>query len=110
MATVPTLVTSGSQTANVGSEHTLFSTTTPGVYTFNANVGNLANGDVVEFWLQNKVLSAGSYQNVMIETRGHVQGIPHVKFPPVEVLHGINVVLKQTDGTSRAFPWEVIQL
>jgi len=51
---------SGTQTAVIGTEHTLASPTTAKTRQLVVDLSNLANGDVVELKVRRKVLAAGA--------------------------------------------------
>jgi hypothetical protein len=101
-----TVDSSGTQTATIGTEHTLDSPTTNATYVFHADTVNLALGDLVELRIYDMVdgtnyrqLWKGTYQNPQINN-GKAS-------PPIAVTTQAKFTLKQTAGTGRAFPWSV---
>lgn len=112
----------GTQTATIGTEHTLDAETTAGVYTLSVNVKNLANGDTLELRAYQKVLT-GDAQSYLtyFTTMSNVQGdaaavgssasgeVVTVTVPVVGAF-GCTFTLKQTAGTGRSFDWRVDQL
>jgi hypothetical protein len=101
-----TVDSSGTQTATIGTEHTLSSPTTSATYVLSVDTINLALGDLVELRCYDKVdgtnyrlMWKGSYQNPQI-TNAKAS-------PPLAVTTQAQFTLKQTAGTGRAFPWSV---
>jgi hypothetical protein len=100
---------SGTQTATVGTEHTLNTTTpetTDGVYQFYVDVANMALGDELEIRIKEKVISSGTQREVFYAKRSHAQTRPFVS-PTFILLHGWDFTIKQTAGTGRSFPWSI---
>lgn len=101
-----TVDNSGSQTATIGTEHTLDSPATNATYVLAVDTVNLANGDLVELRCYDKVdgtnlrqIWKGTYQHAQINN-GKVS-------PPLAVTAGAQFTLKQVAGTGRVFPWSV---
>jgi hypothetical protein len=101
-----TVDNSGSQTAVIGTEHTLDSPTTNATYVFSVDTVNLTLGDLVELRCYDMVdgtnfrqMWKGSYQNAQINNAK--------ASPPLAVTTQAKFTLKQTAGTGRAFPWSV---
>jgi hypothetical protein len=100
---------SGSQTATIGTEHTLLDTADSGIYRLKVSLVNLANEDIVELRYYDKVRSGDSYTVVYYSAYANAQGADgaEVISPALECPNGAKFTLKQTSGTGRAFPWAV---
>jgi len=112
---MPTVESSGTQTATVGTEHTLATITTSRTLILRVKTNNLADGatpDIVELKVYAKVLTgdttppdatvlayAATYVGKQAET---------VKCSiPITSPFSAAFTLKQTQGTGRAFAWSV---
>ena len=100
----------GSQTATLDTEHTLATVTTAGTYVLSVDLSNLALGDKVTLRAKAKVRSTGTTRTVFTGTYAHVQENPVAMSIPIPAVSECVFTLEQTDGTGRAFPWEVISL
>ena len=108
----------GSQTATIGTEHTLSGGTfsTQGSYVLAVDMLNLVNGDVVELRVYTILDAAdnnvsqqavlGSYSNVQADLNKYSIPIP----VDGTVTTQIKFTLKQTAGTGRAFPFNIMTL
>ena len=103
----PAVESSGSQTAVIGTEHTLASPTTAKTRQLVVDLVNLVNGDVVELRVKRMCLAAGTVREWMCATYANVQAGPMVLSIPCPSPHGATFTLKQTVGTGRVFPWSV---
>ena len=101
---------SGTQTAVVGTEHTLDSPTTAKTRALLVNVVAMLAGDTVELRISGSVLAGGTPRLILMSTFSGVVGAPHTQSPPILMPQGGAVTLKQTAGTARAFPWAIITL
>lgn len=105
------VVSSGSQTAVIGTEHTLDTITAAGVYQLVVDVSNLADGstpDIVEFRVYGKARSSDS--EMLLYSSGEYQGNQSLNLKAsVAVVspHHAKFTLIQRQGTGRAFPWAV---
>lgn len=102
-----TVVDSGTQTAVLDTEHTLFETTTNGAYSSSINLGNMASGDITIIRLHKKVLTGSTQDLIRPWTFTGAQTdkvfyIPHISAP-----FGVKITIEQTDGTGRDYPWSV---
>lgn len=110
-----TAFASGTQTATVGTEHTLASVNEAGVYTLHVDLVNLATGDIVELRVKQVVLSAGVAQVVYQHAWHGAQPTDDtlaVSMPISNDLAEVGALvmtLKQTHGTGRAFPWKALK-
>lgn len=97
--------TTGSQSASIGTEHTLASPTTAGTYVLEVDTSNLVNGDLVELRVYNKV-DGTNYRQVWKGAYQHIQVDNNKASPPLALAGaGAKFTLKQTAGTGRSFPW-----
>lgn len=99
---------SGTQTSSVDIEHTLSTKTDPKVYILSVDLSAMALGDIVELRLKTKVLTGGTSRVAYLATYAHVQGQPNVYSVPVPISWEIIATLKQTAGSSRNYPWELL--
>ena len=102
------LEASGTQTATVGTEHTLATLTTAKTFQLYVDLANLASGDVVELRVYLKVLSGGTSREAQYAVYSGVQGQPIVWSIPVMSDIEVKFTLYQTAGTGRSFPWKVL--
>lgn len=104
-------VSSGTQSATVTTEHTLLDTATAGDYQFKVNLVNMANGDVLELRIYDKVLSADGYGVAFSAVYTDAQGTDGeiAVSPPLMMPNGGKFTLKQTAGTGRSFKWVVVK-
>lgn len=101
---------SGSQTAVIGTEHVLNTTTpetTDGVFQMFVDVANMVAGDVLELRVKEKCRTGDTIRQILISTMAGVQSDPLWVSPSFVLLHGWDFTLKQTAGTGRAFPWSI---
>ena len=103
-----TLETSGSQTAVIGTEHTLATLTTAKTFVVTVDTINMAAGDTVELRVYSTVLVAGTSRVVYYGAYQHAQGSPIKVSVPVVSHTEWHATLKQTAGTGRVFPWNVL--
>jgi len=99
---------SGTQTAVISTEHTLFTTTTNKFYMGYIDLTNLSGGDTVELRLKVKIKGAGSVVQVRTETFSGAQVDPLWYFPPLPSDLEITITLKQTAGSGRNFDWRIL--
>lgn len=104
-----TLEASGTQTATVGTEHTLASITTPRTLAAYVDLSNMASGDVVEIRVKIKIKSTGALVVFSLDIFQGAQNEPklfYAPFMPSDLQW--DLTLKQTAGTGRAFDWRVL--
>lgn len=110
-----TSVQHGSLTAD-GTEQTIESPsiTGAGSYVLAVDMVNLAAGDTVELRVKTKVISTSTLQLVYYATYSNAQTSLNTYSIPVPidgtVSTQISFTLKQTAGTNRVFPWNVMTL
>jgi hypothetical protein len=106
-----TVDSSGTQTATIGTEHTLAAgSTTNATYVFHVRLNNLTYGDNVELRVYTMTLAAGSLELIWKSTHTHVPICTVVQSPPVPSDQSIKVSLKQTAGTGRSFDWKLLRV
>lgn len=100
----------GTQTAVVGTEHTLASPTAGKTRALLVDVAAQVAGDVVELRIFGPVLVDGTSRLILMTTFGGVIAAPNTQSWPAIMPHGGTVTLKQTAGTARAYPWDICTL
>lgn len=101
---------SGTQTATIGTEHTLITDVTNGTYYYQVDVNNMVLGDVLELRIYTICLSGGASSLTWQHTIG--PGLPpetNIASPAQPSDQSYKATLKQTAGTGRAFPWKVLR-
>lgn len=108
MSTV-TLEASGTQTATIGTEHTLTTLTGLKVYTFFVDCANMVDGDETELRVYYTVLTGGverlMYPPMVIK---NAQTSMIKQSLPIPSDISCKFTLKQTAGTGRNFAWKVL--
>lgn len=106
-----TLDNSNTQTATVGTEHTLSTSTTNGTYVLEVDTTNLVAGDLLELRIYTKTLSGdGSDALAWKGTFQHAQIAIKKISPPVASDVSLRATLKQVAGTSRNFNWKLLRM
>lgn len=105
------VATSGSQTATLGTEHTLATITAAGVYQLAVDMNAMLNGETLELKIYGKARTTDTERLMWSGVFVNAQtGAPLPLLPPLVSPHSYRVTLKQTGGTGRAYPWAVYQL
>lgn len=110
-----TAFASGTQAATVTTEHFLSSPNAAGVYTLHVDLVNMVAGDYVELRIYQMVLTGGTQRVAYLETYQGAQpagALIAISVPISNELTDTNALrfsLLQTLGTSRNFPWKVLQ-
>lgn len=104
------VMASGTQSATVGTEHTLTSQTVFRVYQLQVDFSALAAGELAEIRIKTKVLSGSALNTVKLAAiqGGSTQPV-FVSFPLASDIQ-FDATIKQINGTGRTFPWKVIAL
>ena len=107
-----TVVGSGTQTAVINTEHSLYSDTVSGTFVFRVNLVNMAAGDLLELRMKSKVLSGDTLAVVYKYSFYNAAAVDNIIQQSVPVVSdiGVTCTLKQTQGTGRSFTWSVLQL
>jgi len=112
------VVASGTQTAVIGTEHELATSTTGKTYVLVVDCVNLVNWvaassqlpDVVELRLYTKVLSGGAEGLAYIATYVGVQSTKIKYSVPVPANISIKATLKQVSRVGVDFPWALLSI
>lgn len=109
---MPTPAGSGTQTAVIGTEHTLLTTTTPGDYCFKVDKNTMQAGDILELRIYDTVLSGGASRvGYKVSYSGVQSADDQISISvPIPIDVAMTATLKQTAGTGRAFPWKILLL
>jgi hypothetical protein len=101
---------SNTQSASVGTEHTLATPSSAKTRVLAVDLNALVAADVVELRIKAKVTSGGTERLAYLAVfAGPVTELT-VFSPPVPMVYGGTFTLKQTAGTGRSFPWEILTL
>ena len=104
------VVSSGTQTATISTEHSLATSTTGKTYVLAVNTANMVNGDELELRIYTKVLSGSTKQLAYYAAYAHTQGIPNKYSVPVPANQYCEASLKQTAGTGRSYEWALLSI
>ena len=102
---------SGTQTAVIGTEHTLLATADAGTYQLKVDLVNMAAADQVILRVKVKVLTAGTIRTIWsgaYEEAAPTDGMVAVSIPLL-CPFGATFTLQQVAGTGRNFDWSVDQ-
>jgi len=100
----------GTQTAVVNTEHVLATITDAGVYVLVVDTANMVNADILELRINTKAMHDGTSRLAYMASYAHIQGEPNKYSIPVPVDTEIIATLKQTAGTARDFPWNLLKV
>jgi hypothetical protein len=115
MPATPTAAASGTQTAVINTEHTLFDTSAAGVYAFRVDKNLMQDLDVLEVRVYEMVLTSGTRRVAYMKRFTNAQPTDDMIADSVSVWTDLSdsgalrFTLKQTAGTGRNFPWKVGQ-
>lgn len=105
----------GTQTATIGTEHTLVDVAVAGTFTLHVDPINLVAGDVLELRIYQIVLTGGTRRVAYLKRLSGVQPTDDMILISVPISNeltdagSVRFTLKQTTGTGRAFPWKVLK-
>jgi len=104
----------GSQTAVIDTEHTLKSLTADGLYVLYVDLSNMVDGDRTVIKTKVKIKSAGSevilFEDLVIGTDIEDGTVPPLyETPATAMTETMSYTLEQTDGTGRAYDWQVVK-
>lgn len=106
---------SGTQTATIGTEHTLADVAVAGTFTLHVDPVNLAAGDSVEIRIYQIVLTGGTRRVAYYARYDGAQVADDMIKISVPISNeltdagALRFTLKQLAGTGRAFPWKVLK-
>jgi len=109
MATV-LIEASGTQTAVIGTEHSLATVADAKISKLFVDVSALALGDELELRVKVAAASGGTRRQVSFGVYQNVQEDGIIVTEPFAAPYGAEYTLKQTAGTARTFPWVVISV
>jgi hypothetical protein len=93
----------------IGTEHSLATSTSNGVFIYEVDMTNLAAGEVVELRVKGTTLTGGAAAQMWKDNAVAPLINVRVQSPPVASDISINITLKQVSGTGRAFPWKLLR-
>jgi hypothetical protein len=105
---------SGSQTATIGTEHTLLDVAVAGTFTLHVDLINMAAGDITELRIYQMVATAGTRRVAYYATFSGAQPTDNMVQISVPISNdltdagALRFTLKQTAGTGRVYAWKVL--
>lgn len=108
-----TLLASGTQTAVISTEHTLYTTVSGGIFVFIVDLVNMASGDTTELRIKSKVISGGPLEVTYFQSFTDAQSANNlitVSVPFPCDLVGVTFTLKQVGGVGRTYDWKILSL
>ncbi len=105
----------GTQTAVVGTEHTLLDVAVAGTFTFHVDKIAMAAGDTLELRIYQIVLTGGVRRVAYFQAYSGAQPADDMIAISVPISNeltdagALRFTLKQTAGTGRAFPYKVLR-
>lgn len=106
---------SGSQTATLGTEHTLADVAVAGTYELGFDTVNMAVGDYLEIRLKKIFKAGGTLRVVHFQTYQDAQSVEDYGKVSVPISNALTdaaslrFTLKQTKGTGRVYDWELLK-
>lgn len=100
---------SGTQTAQIGTEHQLSLQTGVGIYVLVVDTNNMAAGDSLTLKIKTKAIGGGNSRLAYAMTYADLQAEPNKYSVPVPINNEVVVTLTQTAGTARTFPWSLLR-
>lgn len=106
---------SGTSGQTVGSELELLAIAVAGTFTAHVDLSLMAAGDVVEFRWYQIILTGGAQNVAYLVRRSGVQPTDDKILISVPIANeltdsgSLSFRIKQTKGTTRAFPWKVLK-
>lgn len=105
-----TSISNGSQTAIVGTEHTLDTIAVAGSYVLSVDLSGMADGDELTLRVKTKIRSVGVTRTTYIASYANAQSILNALSIPIASPHEFVTTLEQTAGTGRPYNWEITGL
>lgn len=103
-------VISENTTMTDGTEQTLVTDTTGGVYVFKLDTAAMINGDELEVRIKNVTRSAGTERLLYYAVYKNAQAQPAKASPPCPEDVSIEVTIKRTAGGDRTYPNKLLKL
>lgn len=95
----------------VSGTSTTQSITTDGIYQVFLDLNALANGDVFELRVKEKVRSSDTQRIVFLMSFANAQtSQPNAATPSLILMHGWDITIIKISGTDRAIPWSIRQV
>lgn len=109
---MPTSNQSGTQSAAVGTLHTLGTViSAAGTFVLFVDTASMANGDELELSATMPAITGGAAGQIMLGAFANVQPDPIKMSVPIPSISGaLTFKLKQTAGVARSFPWNIVSL
>lgn len=109
------VLSSGTQTAVLTTEHTLVTTTVGGAYELHVDMFAKQAGETLLLRLKDTILSGGAERSAVYYTHtgAAAEVAPNgyiVILGPFAFDRGTTATLTQTGGTGRAYPWKVLRV
>jgi hypothetical protein len=111
-----TVASSATQTATIGTEHTLYDTAAAASWELGVDLVNMASGDILELRAYKLFKTGGTRRVVVYQMYMDAQPADLVGAVSIPISCGltdsgaVRFTLKQTAGTGRAFDWEVLKI
>jgi hypothetical protein len=107
---MPTLTTSGTQTATITTEHTLTTQTGNKFYTGYVDLTNMVTGDTTVIKVSVIAKTAGSHILYWSGSYTGAQANSLVYIPPLPSDISYKITLTQSAGTGRTYDWRVYEV
>lgn len=110
-----TAQSTGTQTATIGTEHTLLDVAVAGTFTLHVDCINMAAGDMLELRVYQIVLTGGTRRVAYKSSRVDAQPADDMIAISVPISNeltdagSLRFTLKQVLGTGRAYDWKVLK-
>jgi len=101
---------SGTQVATVGADHSLATPTTGKTRVLLVDTAEMVAGDTVVLGFFGPVLAGGVSRRIVTTTFVGPVADPHTQSPPIVMPQGGSILLQQTEGTGRTYPWALVTL
>lgn len=101
----------GGVVATDGTEQTLATITTGGVFQLVVDLSNMQNGDAVEFRAKVKIRSLSSEKTVVMSTYAHAQGADGAIAitPPLPAPYQFSATIRRVSGGDRSYEWAIYE-
>jgi hypothetical protein len=106
---MPTVNSSGTQTAVITTEHALADLTSNKYFSADINLTLMVAGDITEVRMYKKVLPGGALVLYWMDTFTDVQDNKLLHIPNQPSAYEWKLTLKQTAGTGRDYEWVIYE-
>lgn len=106
---------SGTQTATIGTEHTLADVAVAGTFTLHVDTNAMTSTDILELRIYQLVLTGGTRRVAYYQQYNDAQPVDDrikISVPISNELTdagALGFTLKQIAGTGRAYPWKILK-